>query len=247
MQSRVHLLGIPIDPVTAKGALARLQGFLQKEGGNHVLTPNSEMLVAAHRNPEFKSVLQGSALNLPDSAGLLLMARFTRQKLPARVTGVDTVQLLCSSLSAEHRVFLLGAGEGIAERAAEELKKCNPSLTIAGTCACNPDASIEEDICERIRASGAHILLVAYGAPQQDLWIARNLRYLPNIRLAVGVGGTFDFLAGDKKRAPSFLRRIGLEWLWRLILEPRRIGRIFTAVVVFPALVLLHGKNTPKG
>jgi len=243
MQNRVFLLGVPLDPVTTDEALGRLQALVDSEGSKHVLTPNSEMLVAANRNPAFRSVLQRSVFNLPDSVGLLLMARLTGQKLPERVTGIDAVQLLCASLTDAHPVFFLGAGEGVAEKTAEVLQKRNSSLKIAGTYGGSPHPEEEASICERICSSGAHILFVAYGAPQQDLWIARNLRHLPNIRLAMGVGGTFDFLASVRKRAPILFQCLGLEWLWRLILEPRRIGRIFTAVVVFPILVLFYGKT----
>lgn len=245
MEKKVFLLGVPIDALSSDEILDTLSGFLEEERGNHVLTPNSEMLVASAKNEVFRQVLRHSALNIPDSAGLLLMARFTRQRIPERVTGADTTQAFCASLSPEHSVFLLGAADGVAEKAAEVLKSRNPSLVIAGTYGGSPDVPQEEEICARINESGAHVLLVAYGAPRQDLWIARNLQRLTNIRLAMGVGGTFDFLAGTKKRAPRMMQRMGLEWLWRLILEPRRIGRIITAVVVFPLMVFRYGKKEP--
>ena len=246
MAGRVSLLGVPIDTLSADEVLRTLRGFLEGESGRHVLTPNSEMLAASVRSEVFRQVLQHSALNLPDSAGLLLMAHFTRQRIPERVTGADTVQALCAVLPPEHPVFLLGADEGIAERAADALMRRNLSLVIAGTHGGSPAVFEEADICARIRASGAHVLFVAYGAPRQDLWIARNLPRLPQVRLAMGVGGTFDFLAGEKKRAPLWMRRAGLEWLWRLLLEPRRGGRIFTAVGVFPRMVMWYGKDEPR-
>ena len=242
---RVFLFGVPIDALSTDEVQERLHSFLDIEVGKHVLTPNSEMLVDSVKNKEFRQVLKGSALNIPDSAGLLFMARATRQKLPERVTGVDTVQLLCASLTPEHPVFLLGAGEGVAEKAGEVLKRRNPSLVIVDTFSGSPRLSEEDVICERINKSGAHILLVAYGAPKQDLWIARNIIKLSHVRLAMGVGGTFDFLAGTRKRAPRIMQRIGLEWLWRLILEPSRIGRIFKAVIVFPFFVLRYGRKEP--
>lgn len=236
---------MPIDAVDTEAALARLRAFLEGGRAEHVLTPNSEMLAASVRNAAFRGVLQRGSLNLPDSAGILLMARCTGQRLPARVTGVDTVRRLCAELPQEYPVFLLGAGPGIAERAAEALTRGNPAIRIAGTHAGTPAPEEEAEICARIAASGARVLFVAYGAPAQDLWIARNLHRLPGVRVAMGVGGTFDFLAGVRRRAPVFLQRAGLEWCWRLAQEPRRIGRILTATVRFPLLVARYGRREP--
>jgi len=240
---RVRLLGVPIDPVTRDEALGRLRAYLADGGQHHVMTPNSEMLVAASRDEGFRSLLNRTDLNLPDSQGLLSMARRTGQRLPMRVTGVDTVTDLCASLTKEHPVFLLGGAPGVAEKAADALKAKNPGLDIAGTYAGSPSDADASDILQKISASGAHILFVAYGAPRQDVWIDKHLKELPSVKVAMGVGGTFDFLAGVQKRAPLLFRRLGLEWLWRVIREPKRIGRIFTAVVVFPFLVMRRGRN----
>jgi len=100
-----------------------------------------------------------------------------------------------------------------------------------------------DQIIQAVNTSGAKLLLVAYGAPKQDLWIAKHLSKMPTVRVAIGVGGTFDFLSGTIKRAPRWLRSLGLEWLWRLILQPWRIKRIWTAVVIFPMLVLMSKKQ----
>ena len=238
MQTRVQLLGIPLDPVTKQEAIDCILGFLQKETFHHVMTPNSEMLAATRNASGFKNLLSRTDLNLPDSAGLLVMAKCTGQTLPERVTGVDTVTALCNELDADHSVFLLGAAPGIAERAAEALHNANPALHIAGVYAGSPSPEEAPGIIERINASGAHILLVAYGAPQQDLWIDEHRDELKTVRVAMGVGGTFDFLAGTVKRAPRLFQTLGCEWLWRLILQPSRWKRIWNAVVVFPFLVL---------
>jgi len=240
---RVHLLGIPIDAVTAQQALDHLHTFLEQPAQRHVMTPNSEMLVASKKNEAFKSVLRSSALNLPDSIGLIWMANLTHQHLPERVTGVDTVQALCRTLDERHPVFLLGAGEGIAEQAAEVLRSKNSRLKIVGVYAGSPSDRDAPDIIRRINEAEPHVLFVAYGAPKQDLWISQHLKEIPSVRIAMGVGGTFDFLAGVQKRAPVVFRKLGLEWLWRLFKEPRRFKRILNAVVVFPLLVLRYGKN----
>lgn len=241
MPSRVHLFGVPIDAVTQSEAVTALQGFLKLPQQHHVITPNNEMLVESRKNPRFREVLQQSALNLPDSQGLLFAARWTGQRLPERVTGVDTVQALCGSLDESHPVFLLGAGEGVAEKAAAILWQRNPRLKIVGTFSGNPRLEYAQAIINAINASQPHLLLVAFGAPAQDLWIADYLSKMPSVRVAMGVGGTFDFIAGVKKRAPVFIRTIGLEWLWRFIQEPSRWRRMWRAVIVFPCLVIRGG------
>lgn len=241
--NRVFLLGVPIDPVSSVQALDHLQSLLLEEGQHHVMTPNSEMLVEAQRNPEFKQVLKASALNLPDSIGLKKMARYTGQHIPERVTGVDTVVELCKVLDERAPVFLLGAKEGVGSRASEKLRESNSYLTIVGTYAGSPSDKDAKAIIKKINEAEPKLLLVAYGAPKQDLWIAKYLQELPSVRVAMGVGGTFDFLAGTQTRAPKMMQSLGLEWLWRLLKEPRRFKRILNAVVVFPILALLDGKK----
>lgn len=240
-RSRVHLLGVAIDAVTAGEAIVRIRSFLAGSTQHHVMTPNSEMLVEASKNESFRNLLNRSALNIPDSAGLLWAARHTHQHLPERVAGVDTVERLCKELGGTHPVFLLGAGEGVAARAADVLKKRNPGLNVVGTYAGSPREADAAGIIDRINAVAPHLLLVAYGAPAQDEWIDRHLSELPSVKVAMGVGGTFDFIAGVQKRAPAFFRSLHLEWLWRVIREPKRIGRIFKAVVVFPFLIMRFG------
>lgn len=235
-----------IDPVTAEAALDRILSLLKEGGKHHVVTPNNEMLVEASRHPQFRSVLNAASLRLPDSTGLLFAARMTGQQLPSRVPGVDTVESVCTKLASEHGVFFLGGKEGVGRRASEVLQRKNPGLRVAGVYEGSPSKDERDAIIAKINASGAHLLLVAFGAPAQDLWIAENLPRLTTVRVAMGVGGTFDFIAGRIRRAPKLLRVLGLEWLWRLVLQPKRIGRIWNAVIVFPLLVLRWGREAPR-
>lgn len=240
---RVMLLGAGIDHLTKEEAIGRLHAMLRADKRHHVMTPNSEMLVAAFHDDPFRAVINKADLNLPDSQGIVWMAKLTRQRIPERVAGVDAVLKLCADLTEEHPIFLLGAGDGVAEKAAQTLKSKNPRLVIAGTFAGSPRENDAAQIVRRINDTKPHLLLVAYGAPAQDMWIAKHLPQLTSVRVAMGVGGTFDFIAGTAKRAPKIFRSIGLEWLWRLMLQPCRFPRIITAVVHFPLLVLLHGKH----
>lgn len=238
MKNRIHILGVPLDPLTVLEALNALLSFARSNTQYHVITPNPEMIVEAQKNPPFMALLQKTALNLPDGSGLLLAARMKGKRIPERVTGVDMVERLSMQ---EHigPIFFLGAQSGVAEKAVDTLRKKNPSLRCAGCYAGSPSESSAEDIIDRINRSGATILFVAFGAPMQDLWIDRYRAQMLNVKLAMGVGGAFDFIAGVRSRAPIWMQKIGLEWLWRLIQEPRRFMRIVRAVIVFPLLTLL--------
>lgn len=247
MPKRVTILGVPIDAVTATEAESILNALAASNLAHHVMTPNPEMIVAAQKNSAFLSVLRKSSLNVADGAGLLLAARFLGQYLPERVTGTDLVERIAAS-HAMQPVYFLGAGEGIAGRAATALQSRHPELKVAGRLSGSPRAEDEADIVAGINASGARTLLVAYGAPAQDLWIDRVLMRLPSVRVAMGIGGAFDFLAGVRSRAPAWMRAVGLEWFYRLVQEPSRFGRICTAVIVFPWLVLTRrSPNSPRG
>lgn len=247
MNERIFLLGIPIDNVTQQQTLARVREMLASDGQHHVMTPNPEMLVEAVRNPAFRHVLSRSALNVPDGFGLLLAARMRGTPLRERVTGADLLLALCTDEDAP-KIFLLGAAPGVAEKAAEALQKQNASLRIAGVFAGTPSQEDAADIIRRINASGANLLFVAYGAPVQDLWIHRHLSAMPGVRVAMGVGGAFDFLAGVRTRAPGWMRSLGIEWVWRLIQEPSRLKRIVRAVIVFPWMVFTraHAPSKPS-
>ena len=243
--TRVQILGVPIDPVTQDQALSRIMEMLSDGSKHHVMTPNSEMLVESSKNATFRSLLQSSELSLPDSTGLLWAASFTGQSLPERVTGVDTVERLLRSLGSEHPVFLLGGQKGVAQKVAERFERENPNVRIAGVFEGSPSKEDAVEIVTRINDSGAHLLFVAFGAPSQDLWINQHIMQLTSVRVAMGVGGTFDFLSGSIRRAPKMLRSLSLEWLWRLLLQPTRILRIYTAVIRFPLLVLRHQREAP--
>lgn len=234
---RFTLLGVPIDVVDLPGAVERIAELMASGGPHQVVTVNPEFLVAARCRPAFAAVLRRAALATPDGSGVVLAARLRGVRLAGRVTGSDLLPLLARRAAAEGwRLFLLGAAPGVAERAAAALQAQAPGLTIAGCFAGSPSPADEPAILARLRAARPDLLLVAYGAPAQDLWLARNLARTP-ARAGIGVGGTFDFLAGVKPRAPARLRRAGLEWLYRLWREPQRARRILAAVPVFALLV----------
>lgn len=243
---RVNILGVPIDAVRREEALARAERFLEEPRGHFVVTPNPEMLVAAQKDADFRRVLSLADLAIPDGQGLLFVSRLRGTPLPERVTGTDFLDDIAAMAAKMGKtVFLLG-GEGDTSRvAADALKKRHPGLKVVGTLSggtVGRDAAgaitLDPGTDDAIRSASPDILFVALGHGKQEEWITRHLPSLPSVRLAMGVGGAFDFVAGRVVRAPQWLRGAGLEWLWRLIIQPHRIGRIWTAVVVFPWLAL---------
>jgi len=223
---KVHFLGVPVHNVDSGEALRILEAFIRERKPRQVVTVNPEFVMAAQRLPEFRDVLTRADLSLPDGVGLLLGARIQGTPLKERVTGVDTVVRM-AALAAErgYRLYLLGAAPGVAEEAARRLVDAHPGLVIAGTYAGSPAPEEEDAIVARITAAAPDVLFVAYGAPKQDLWIARNLERLRG-PVVMGVGGAFDFISGRARRAPAWMQRMGLEWLHRLIHQPWRWRRM---------------------
>lgn len=243
---RVNILGVPIDAVRREEALARAERFLEEPRGHFVATPNPEMLVAANQDPDFRRILGLADLAIPDGFGLVVMARQRGVILPERVTGTDFLDDLAGLAAKKGKtVFLLGGEGDISRRAADILERRHPGLKVVGTLSGGMVGrdeggalKLDPGTDDAIRAAAPDILFVAFGHGKQEEWISRHLPVLPSVRLAMGVGGAFDFIAGRVPRAPEWFRRRGLEWLWRLAMQPRRIGRIWTAVVVFPWLAL---------
>ena len=229
----LRILGVRIDDVTMEETIQRIKGLLDAGHFQHVVTVNPEFIMTAQHHPTFRTTLEAAALAVPDGVGLLWAARWQRQPLRERVTGVGlTKQLAALSVSHKYRIFLLGAAPGVAEQAAAQLRALYGAPKIVGTWAGSPRPEDVASIREQIQQAQPDILLVAYGSPVQDLWLHE---YGPTlgIRLGIGVGGTFDYLAGVQAYAPELLRRYGLEWLYRLVTQPQRWRRIWTAVVEF--------------
>lgn len=230
---RVAILGVAVDDLLEDEALERCAALIAAGGPHHVVTVNPEFVMEARRNRSFARVLAAADLATPDGFGLLLAARYLGTPLRGRVTGVELTLRLCAAAAGRGwRVFLLGAAPGVAEATAAALQQRFPGLIVAGCHAGTPDRVDEPAIRALVAAAAPDLLLVAYGHPQQDLWIARNQPLL-RVPLAMGVGGVFDYLAGRVPRAPALLRRLGLEWLYRLARQPRRWRRILTAVPGF--------------
>ncbi len=244
MIDAIDILGVRVHDVDFDEAVAQVAGWLAVAGTRQIATVNPEFIMTARRDAEFATVLAQTDLNVPDGVGVLWAARRMGHPLRERVGGADLMFRLCERAAREGwRVFLLGAREGVAARAADALRARHPGLQICGTLAGSPRTADAGDICARVRTAAPQLLFVAYGAPAQDTWLARNLPdCLPVSSAALvgmGVGASFDYLTGVQKRAPAVVQRLGLEWLYRLLREPWRLRRQL-ALPRYAAAVMLE-------
>lgn len=238
----VEVLGVRVHAVTMTQTLDWVEGVVARRAAAQLCTANPEFIMTAQRNSEFRAVLNAAELVIPDGVGLVWAMRWLGQPAPERVAGSDLIGRIAERAAAHRwRLFFLGAAEGVAERAAAVLQARYPGWVLAGAYAGSPRPEDEEAIVTRIQAGRPDIVFVAYGAPAQDLWVARQRGRL-GVPLALGVGGSFDFLAGVTQRAPAWVQRLGLEWVHRLWRQPWRARRIFTATVEFPLAVLRRGR-----
>jgi N-acetylglucosaminyldiphosphoundecaprenol N-acetyl-beta-D-mannosaminyltransferase len=229
-------LGVRVDCVDMDAAVARIEAMVDGGGCHLVATVNPEFVMQARRDSEFARVLESADLCLPDGTGVVWAARRQGCTVQAPVTGVDLVEPLAAMCARrKFRLFLLGAGLGVAVELAARLKTEHPGLDVAAH-AGSPDPSSDAETLDLIHRHDAQVLLVAYGAPKQELWIDRVKEHL-GIAVAIGVGGTFDYLTGRLPRAPLWMRRAGLEWLHRLSRQPWRIRRM-AVLPVFAVRVL---------
>jgi N-acetylglucosaminyldiphosphoundecaprenol N-acetyl-beta-D-mannosaminyltransferase len=226
MRKTVSVTDIPVDNVTMEEAVERFKVLLSEPKLHTIYTPNAEIMMAAHRDPELKKILSEADMLLPDGAGVVLASKILGTPLKERVAGFDFT-LECFKLSSKMNInyFFFGGKPGIAEEAANKAKIDNPDIKIVGIRDGYFSLEDEPDIIERINASEADVLLVGLGAPKQEKWIYKNKDKL-NVKICIGVGGTFDGLSGKAKRAPLFFRKYGLEWLYRLYKEPWRYKRM---------------------
>jgi N-acetylglucosaminyldiphosphoundecaprenol N-acetyl-beta-D-mannosaminyltransferase len=222
-------------------AARAVAAFLREEPPrlHQVCTVNPEFVMEARRNPAFRRLLNSADLATPDGAGIIAAGKLLRRPFAGRATGVALVERL-AEMSARDGwpLFLLGAAPGVADDAARVLAGRYRGVRVAGTYAGSPRPEDWPEIRRLLEAARPAVLLVAYGAPRQDLWIAEHRAEMPDsIRVAMGVGGVFDYLSGRAKLAPAPVRRVGMEWLYRLATQPWRWRRILR-VFAFGALVL---------
>ncbi len=224
-----RLCGVPMACLDFAGLCEQVDARIRSRTPGFIVTPNVDHICMYHRNPALRAAYADAFLALPDGTPLMWAARLLRRPLGEKLSGSDLVPWLCAhAAEREHRVFFFGAAEGIAAKAAENLKKRHPSLNIAG--AYCPPLGFEKDpdanaaALDAIRNASPDLLFVALGAPKQELWMHRHYQAL-GVPVCLGIGAALDFAAGHIRRAPRLVQHIGLEWLWRLCREPRRLWR----------------------
>ncbi len=221
----VEILGVRVDVVTYRDTLDIISRWIEQQAPHQIATANPEFVMAAQQDAAFRQALVEADLCVADGIGLLWAARRLGRALPERVTGSDLVPLVAQTAAQRGwRLYLLGAAPGVAEQTARLLEQRNPGLRIAGVYAGSPAAAEAPAIVQRVAAAQADVLFVAYGAPAQDLWISRHKAEL-GVPVMMGVGGAFDHIAGVQRRAPRWVQRIHLEWLFRLATQPWRWRR----------------------
>jgi len=226
--NRIDIHGVKIHNVTMSEAVQLIQGWVEEESQlpRAVYTPNSEIVMQAQRNPEFKSILNSADLLVADGAGVVLASKLLKTPLKEKVSGIDLAKNLFRVFSGKNVSFyILGGQPGVAEMAAINLIAEYKKIKIAGYDHGYFKPEEENDVIQRINGVKPDIVLVGMGAPKQEYWINRNL-YRLNCKVLIGVGGSIDVFAGKVSLTPEFIRKAGFEWLHRLIREPRRIKRM---------------------
>ena len=226
MTERVNILGVGVDAVTMAEAVTAVRRYMDTRTGVMIATANAEMIMRATHDPALRDILNAAALVVPDGAGTVWAAHYLGYRMPERVAGYDLAQELLRSAPAEgRRIYFLGSAPGVAERAKAKAEEIYPGIEIVGV----RDGYFKEEddaaIIDGIRASHPDLLLVALGVPKQEKWIHAHLTQL-GVPVAIGVGGTLDVMAGVMKRAPRWMQRAKLEWLFRGLLQPQRAGRL---------------------
>ena len=226
MAKKVTILGVPVDSLTMAEAVARIEDMIAEKTPHLVATANAEMLMRATHDKALKDILCSADLVTPDGAGTVWAAHHLGEDMPERVAGYDMAQELMRIAPTKHyRLFFFGSAPGVATKAKEKAEALYPGIEIVGT---RNGFFTEEDepaIVSKIQAARPDILLAALGVPKQEKWLMKYKDVL-GVPVCIGVGGTFDVMAGVMKRAPRWMQRAKLEWLFRGMMQPKRAGRL---------------------
>ena len=242
MKDKVNILGVWVDMVNIPRAVDKIMQFFDDDGLHKVYTPNSEIIMAAYKDDNFRDILNDAELLTADGIGVVYASKILGKPITERAAGYDILCEILERIKGTSRsVFLFGGKPGVAEIAEEKLKERYPGIVIAGTRNGYFKPEEEEDIVSQINSSGAELLLVCLGAPKQELWINKYKDKL-NVKVAMGVGGSLDVFAGTALRAPDFYCKHGLEWFYRLMKQPSRAGRML-ALPKFGFTVLIKGRK----
>lgn len=246
MSNKVNILGVDVDAVTMAEAVEKVENLIDAKKSSIVATANAEMLMMATHDEDLKKILNSADLVVPDGAGTVWAAHHLGFEMPERVAGFDLVQeLMKIAPSKGRKFFLFGSAPGVADKAKLKAEELYPEIKIVGTRNGYFSAEDEPEIISQIKNSRADVLLAALGVPKQEKWLAAHKDEL-KIPVSIGVGGTFDVMAGNVKRAPLWMQKAKLEWLFRAMLQPSRAGRL-TALPKFVLKVHASKNNRREG
>lgn len=242
-KDRINILGVAFDNLSMSEAVAEAMDLISHHSGAWAVTPNPEIVMLCRENTELAAAVQNAALVIPDGIGVIYGAKILAKPLKGKLPGIDFASALMDALAdCGGSVYLFGAKPGVAEKAAQTILSEHPGIAIAGT----HDGYFTDDapIIADIQKAKPDLLLVCLGAPKQELWMQANAEKL-SVGLMIGLGGSLDVFAGEVKRAPEIWQKLGLEWLYRLLKEPRRIGRMMKLPAFLLAVIgqRFFGKN----
>jgi N-acetylglucosaminyldiphosphoundecaprenol N-acetyl-beta-D-mannosaminyltransferase len=235
---RRYVLGVPVDLVDEQNVLDAARAAIENKDRLRIITVNAEFVVKARENSRFAETLRDAELSTPDGAGVVWALRRQGVEIK-RLGGSDLIWSLSQQAARlGQTIFLLGAGEGVAAETGRRLADRYPGLSVGGALAGSPRPEDADEIVQAIRDAGTDILFVAFGAPKQEIWLSKYLD-ATGACVGIGVGGSFDYVAGVARRAPVWMRERGLDWLWRLVMQPWRWRRML-ALPRFALLVLTN-------
>ena len=226
MSDKINILGVKVDPVTMSQAVSRVQDYMDARQNVLIATANAEMIMRATHDKELQDILNDAALVVPDGAGTVWAAHHMGHDMPERVAGFDLAQeLMRIAPHKKWRIFFFGSAPGVAEKAKTKAEALYPGIEIVGVRNGYFSAADEPEIIEEIKAAKPDLLLAALGVPKQEKWLYQHKAEL-GVPVSIGVGGTLDVMAGVMKRAPLWMQKAKLEWLFRGMLQPKRAGRL---------------------
>jgi len=242
MRNTTYIMGVPFDVIKMDEASDKIMKFFE-DGGSHIIcTPNPEIVMEAQQDEKLMSILKAADMVVPDGIGVVLASKFNKVKIEERVAGYDLCHAVFKKMAPKGKtVFFFGGAPGVAHKAADKMTKQYKGLKIVGTRNGYFSAADEKEIIREIKKHSPDLLLVGLGSPKQEKWIYENLRFT-GAKAAIGVGGSFDVMAGNVKRAPKIFQKMGLEWFYRLLCQPTRIKRMMK-LPQFAIKVLLSKKG----
>ena len=242
MEQRLEILGIGIDKVNSQQALDKIADFIASGKPHQIVTANAEIIYQASKNEKMRNVINNAQMVTADGSGVVWASRQLGEPLEQRVTGIDLVNSICERSAADKwKIYILGSAPGVAATAAMNIRDKFPGCNIVGTHHGYFNAKEEKQILAELEQLKPDVLFVALGAPKQEYWIADHLADL-GIPVGMGIGGSMDVLSGNVKRAPKWMQKMSLEWLYRLLIQPTRFKRVL-ALPKFMLAVKKQAKN----